>query len=157
LAARIDGDLLRQVAVRHRGGHFRDVAHLVGQVGGHEVHVVGEVLPGAADAADVRLPAELALGTDFADREGDVRGEGVELIDHGVDRVLQLQDLAADLDRDLLGQIAVRHRGGNLRDVADLGGQVTGHKVHAVGEVLPGAADTADVRLPAELAFRTDF
>ena len=29
----VDGDLLREVAVGHRGGHLGDVAHLAGQVG----------------------------------------------------------------------------------------------------------------------------
>src|SRR5690606_30302507 len=55
LAARVHGDLLRQVALRHGGRHQRDVAHLAGQVARHEVHRVGEVPPGALDALDVRL------------------------------------------------------------------------------------------------------
>ena len=46
----VDGDLLRQVAVGDGGGHLGDVAHLAGQVAGHRVDVVGEVLPGAGDA-----------------------------------------------------------------------------------------------------------
>ncbi len=44
---------LDKVAVGHRGGHFGDVAHLAGQVGGHGVHGVGQVLPGAGDALHV--------------------------------------------------------------------------------------------------------
>ena len=91
----VDGDLLRQVAVGDRGGHLGDVAHLAGQVAGHRVHVVGEVLPGAGDALHLRLAAELAFGADLARHAGHLRGEGVELVDHRVDGVLQLQDLAA--------------------------------------------------------------
>ena len=41
----------RQVAVGHGGHHLHDAADLLGEVGGHEVDVVGEVLPGAAHAA----------------------------------------------------------------------------------------------------------
>ena len=67
---------------RHRGGHLGDVADLAGQVGGHGVHVVGQILPGAADAFDLRLAAELAFGADFARHARHFRGEGVELIDH---------------------------------------------------------------------------
>ena len=37
-----------------------------GQVAGHLVDVVGEVLPGAGDAGHLRLAAELALGADLA-------------------------------------------------------------------------------------------
>ena len=94
LAAHVDGDLLRQVAVGDRGGDVGDVAHLGGEVAGHEVDVVGQVLPGAGDAVHVGLAAELAFGADFARDARHFRGEGVELIDHRVDGVLELQDLA---------------------------------------------------------------
>ena len=55
---------------RDRGRHLGDVAHLAGQVRGHGVHVVGEVLPRAADARHLRLAAELAFGADFAGHAG---------------------------------------------------------------------------------------
>src|SRR6202050_1130705 len=38
-------------------------------------------------------------------------GEGVELVDHGVDGVLQLEDLALHVDGDLAREVAARHRG----------------------------------------------
>src|SRR5207302_816998 len=80
LTAHINGDLLGQFAVGHRGGHIVDVAHLAGQVGRHEVDVVGEVLPDAADAAHLRLSAQLALAAHLAGDAGDLGGEGVELV-----------------------------------------------------------------------------
>ena len=40
------------------------------------------------------LAAELALGADLAGDAGDFGGEGAQLIDHRVDGVLELQDLA---------------------------------------------------------------
>ena len=49
------------------------------------------------------------------------RRERVELVDHRVDRVLELEDLAADVDRDLLAQVAPGDGGRDLGDVADLG------------------------------------
>ena len=48
-----------------------------------------------ADAATLRLPAQLAFGAHFPGDAGDLRGERVELIHHRVDGVLQLQNLAA--------------------------------------------------------------
>ena len=48
------------------------------------------------------LAAELAFGADLAGHAAHFAGEAVELIDHRVDRVLQLEDLAADVDGDLL-------------------------------------------------------
>ena len=82
LAADFDGDLLRQVAVGDRGGDARHVAELHGEVAGQLVDVVGQVLPGAGDAADLRLAAELAFGADLARHARHFRGERVELVDH---------------------------------------------------------------------------
>ena len=107
LAPDVDGDLLGQVAVGDGGGHLGDVAHLGGEVAGHEVDGVGQVLPRAGHALDLGLPAELAFGADLAGHAGDLGGEGVELIHHRVDGVLQLQDFALHVDGDLLGQVAV--------------------------------------------------
>src|SRR5438034_1274069 len=81
-------------------------------------------------------------------------GERREVVDHDVDGVLQLEDLALDVDGDLLGQVALGHGRRDLGDVADLTGEVGGHVVHRVGEVLPRARDAFDLGLAAELAFR---
>ena len=100
---------------------FGDAAHLVGQVAGHRVHVVGQVLPDAGDALHVGLAAELALGAHLARHARHLGGERVQLIHHRVERVLQLEDLALHVDGDLLGEVA---RGDGLRhlgDVAHLG------------------------------------
>ena len=61
-----------------------------------------------------------------------------QLVHHRVDRGLQLEDLAAGVDVDLLRQVALRDRGGDLGDVPHLAGQVVGHRVDVVGQVLPG-------------------
>ena len=102
LALGLDGDLLGEVAVGDGGRDVGDLAHLVGQVRRHDVHRLGEVAPRAADALDLGLAAEDALGADLAGDAGDLVGEGRELVDHRVDRVLQLEDLAARVDGDLL-------------------------------------------------------
>src|SRR5690606_23952583 len=101
-----DVDLAGEVAVGDRGGDLGDVTHLRGQVVGHEVDVVGEVLPDARHASHPGLTAQLALGADLAGDAGDLVGEGRELVDHGVEGVLELQDLALGVDGDLLGQVA---------------------------------------------------
>src|SRR5205823_2592838 len=123
-----------------------------GQVSGALVGLVGPRPPPAGAPRYRALPAELALGAHLAGDAGDLVGERPELVDHGVDRVLQLQDLAADLDGDLLGEIAAGDGRGHLGDVADLAGQVAGELVDVVGQVLPGAGDPGHDGLPAELA-----
>src|SRR5262249_60104145 len=110
-----------QITFGHRSGHLGDVAHLAGEVAGHGVDVVGQVLPGAGDAFHLGLPAELALGADLAGHAGHFRGEGAQLIDNcDVDGIFQLHDLALDIDGDLFRQVAVGHGGGDLGDVAPL-------------------------------------
>jgi hypothetical protein len=101
LAAHIDGDLARQVAARHRRRHLRDIAHLVGEVAAHCVDGVRQVFPGAGNTRHQRLAAQLAFGADFARHACHFRGEGTQLIDHRIDGFLELQDLAAHVDRDL--------------------------------------------------------
>src|SRR5262245_28234475 len=157
LAAHVHGDLLGEVAAGDRGGDLGDVADLRGQVRRHRVDVVGEVLPGAGDLRHLRLAAELAFGADLARDARHFRGERVELVHHGVDGVLELQDFALHIDGDLAGQVAARDRCGHLGDVADLRGEVARHRVDAVGEVLPGAGDAGHVGLAAETAFGADL
>src|SRR5262249_43819491 len=121
------------------------------------VDVVGEVLPDAADASDLRLTAELALGTDLARHARHFGGEGVELVDHGIDRLLQLQDFALHVGSDLARQVAVGDGSGHLGNVAYLTGEVARHGVDTVGQVLPGTGDTWYDGLTTETALGTDF
>src|SRR5581483_2969315 len=145
------------VAAGDSGRDLGDVADLVGQVGRHEVDVVGEVLPGAADTLHLRLTAEATLGTHLSSDSGDLVGERRQLVHHGVDRVLELEDLALDVDRDLLTEVAVGHRSRHLGDASHLIRQVRRHEVDVVGEVLPGPGHAFDSSLTAELSFRTHF
>ena len=85
------------------------------------------------------------------------RGERIELVHHRVDGVLQLEDFALHVHGDLARQVAARHRRGDLGDVAHLRRQVAGHRVHVVGQVLPGAGHARHLRLAAELAFGADL
>src|SRR6185369_1801170 len=116
-----------------------------------------QVLPGAGDAGHLGLAAELALGADLAGDARDFAGKAVELVHHGVDGVLQLEDFAAHVDRDLARQVAARHGGRHFGDVTDLGGEVARHRVDVVGEILPGAGDAGDVGLAAETALGADL
>ena len=157
LALGLDGDLLRQVAVGHRGGHVGDAAHLVGQVARHQVHVLGQVAPGPGHALHLGLTAELALGADLARHARDLVGERRELVDHRVHGVLELEHLALHVHRDLLREVALRHRRGHLDDVAHLVGQVARHEVHRVGQVAPGPGHALHLGLAAELALGADL
>ena len=66
LAFDIDGDFLGQIAIRHCRRHRGNVAHLRGQVAGHQVNVFGKILPCAGDTFDGCLPAKFSFGSHFA-------------------------------------------------------------------------------------------
>src|SRR5262249_55668458 len=131
-ALHVDGDLLREVAVGHGRGHFGDVADLRCEVLGNRVDFLCPTLPRAGHALHLGLTAELAFSSDLAGDARDFGGEGVELVHHHVDRVLQLQDFALHVDGDLLRQITFGDGRGHFGDVAHLGGQVTCHHNAAV-------------------------
>src|SRR6516165_9685977 len=67
-------------------------------------------------------------------RAGHLAGEGVQLVDHRVDGVLQLEDFALHVDGDLAAQVAARHRRGDFGDVTDLRREVRREQVDVVGE-----------------------
>ena len=95
----LDRDLARQVAVGDRGGDAGDVAHLVGQVADairFTLSVSSFQTP--EHAAHLGLAAELALDADVARDARHLVGERAQLVDHRVDGVLQLEQLAAHLD-----------------------------------------------------------
>src|SRR4029078_7016386 len=110
-------------------------------------------LPRARHALDPRLAAQNTVGSHFTRYARYFRRERPQLIDHRVDGALPREELAFDVYLDLLREVALRDGGGHVRDVADLRRQVAGHRVHRVGEVLPGPAPAFHLRLAAELAF----
>src|SRR4029077_10801520 len=156
-AGYVHGDLLGKVAAGDRGGDVGDVADLRGQVGGHEVDVVGQVLPCTGDAGHLGLAAELAFSADLARHARHFGGKRVELVHHGVDGVLQLQNFAPHVDGDLARKVAARDGGRHVGDVAHLRGQVAAHRIHRVGQILPGAGHAGHDRLAAKLAVGADL
>ena len=157
LSADVDRNFLREVPAGDRRRDFGDVSNLRRQIAGHRVDAVSQVLPCPGDAQHLRLTAEPAFGANFARNARHLGRKSVELIDHRVDGVLQLENLAPHIDGDLAGKIAACDRGRNLGDVAHLVGQIAAHRVDAVGEIFPRAGDPWHERLAAELAFCTDF
>src|SRR5206468_1305133 len=116
-----------------------------------------QVFPDARHTTHVGLAAELPFGAYLTCDAGDLRGEAVELVNHRVDGVFQLENLATHVRGDVLREVAVRYRSRDRGDVADLRRQVVRHEIDVVGEVLPGARDARYVRLPTEPAFGPDL
>ena len=139
LTARLHLDLLGQIPLGHGGRHVGDRAHLRREVGRELVHVVGEVLPGSRRAGHARLSAQLPFHAHLARHRGHLIREGGERVDHRVDRVRQLRDLPLGLQGELPPEIAVRDPRHDPRDSPHLPGEVGGHGVHVVGEILPHA------------------
>ena len=88
LALGLDGDLLGQVAAgRPRWRPGRCCAPGRSGCAAIELTLSVRSFQVPADAADLGLAAELALGADLAGHAGDLVGEGGELVDHRVDVV----------------------------------------------------------------------
>src|SRR4029077_4755713 len=133
LAAHVDRDLLRQIAIRNCSCDLGNISHLARQVAGHEVHVVSQIFPGSCDTGHLRLSTKLSVGTDFAGHASDFAGERIELVHHRVDGVFKFENFAFYVDRDLAGQVAAGNGRCHFGDVSDLTGQVPGHRVHRAG------------------------
>ena len=130
---------------------------MLGKIGRHDVHVVGEVLPRAGNSGDPSLSAKTAIGADLASDTGHFSGKGVKLVHHRVDRILQLQDFTFHVHGDLARQVAAGDRGCDLRDVPDLCGEVRREQVHVVGEVLPRTRNSRHHGLATQTPVRSDL
>src|SRR5204863_8806042 len=80
-----------------------------------------------------------------------------ELIDHHVDGLLELENLAFRFRRDLSRQIALGDRCRNIGDVADLTSEARRHRIHIVSEIFPGSADAGHFCLSTEFSFGAYF
>src|SRR5262249_48128178 len=104
------------------------------------------------DPLHVRLTSQLSLGADFSGDATNLGGEGVELVHHSVDGVLERQHFTLGVDGDLFGEVSLGHRSGHFGDVANLGGEIVGQEVDVVGQVLPNARCSLDFRLPTQVS-----
>ena len=123
-----------------------------------ELTLVGQILPGAGHAAHIGLAAQLAFGAHFARHARHFAGERVELIHHGVDGVLQLQNFAARVHRDLASTDRPSPPPWSPRAMLrtwDV--RLPAMELTLIGQILPDAADALHVRLAAQLAFRAHF
>ena len=147
---RVDGDLLRQVALGDRRRDVGDVAHLRGQVVREQVHVVGQIAPDAGGVGHLGLTAELAVGADLLRDARDLGGERAQLIDHAVDGGADAQELALDrlpldLERHLLREVALGDRADDARDLGGRLHQVADERVDGADAGAPAAAHRASV------------
>src|SRR5499427_637931 len=98
----------------------------------------------------VRLTAKLAFGSDLACHARHFGREGIELIDHGINSIFQLENFATNVDSDFAGEVPASHRGGNLGDVAHLVSEVSAHRVDGISQILPGSGYAGDDCLTPE-------
>src|SRR4029078_8348519 len=101
----------REVATGHGSCDLGNVADLGRQGCAHRVDRVSQVLPRACYVRLFGAATELAFRADLACHAKHFRGERVELVDHRVDGVLQLEDLAPHGDRARAREGAAEHAG----------------------------------------------
>ena len=98
----IDRDLLGEITACYCCGNFRNVAYLTGEIPGHEIYTVGQILPSTCHAMNVRLSAKNSFRADLARDAGYLRCKRAELVHHGVDGVFQLQNFPLHINSDHL-------------------------------------------------------
>jgi hypothetical protein len=132
-------------------------AHPVPQRSPAHIDVVCELGPRTLDPGHCSLSTENAAGADLHGDTGDFRGEGGELSNHGVHGVFELEHLALNVDLDSLREVSGGDSFGDVRDRADLIGQIARHRVDVHRQVGPSPLHTGNGRLATEDAVRADF
>ena len=117
----------------------------------------GEILPRSGRARHIGLTAETAFDADFAGDVGHLFGKCRQRVGHVVDGFGQRRHFTFRFDGEFLPQIAVRHGSHDFHDAAHLVGQIGGHDVDRVGQILPGSGNTGHVGLTAEFSVGSDF
>ena len=103
------------------------------------------------------MSAQFPFDTHFARDGGYLISEDSQRLDHAVDRVSKFGDFAFRFDQQFAFQVAIRDSGHNLRDSAHLVGQITGHEIHVVSEILPRSRNAFDFGLTTEFSFGANF
>ena len=93
----------------------------------------------------------MTLGAHLSGYPGYFSGEAIELVDHGIDGILQFQYLALNLNRNLLREVTLSNCGSYHGDIPYLIGQIGCQGVHVVGQLLPGTGHAFYLSLSAKL------
>jgi len=141
----------------HSRRHGGDVTHLRQSSTGHEVHRVRQVLPRARRRLSHRPwpPNVPPIGTDFARHARHFRGERAKLVHHCVNRVLQFQNFAFNVDRNLL-RTSPRSPQPSSRQpmLRTCAVKLPAIEFTEVRQILPRAGHTAHIGLTAKLCLR---
>ena len=103
------------------------------------------------------MASQFSFGADLARDARHFRSKRAQLIDHGVDRVFELENFATNTNGDFLGKVAISHRGRDVGNIPDLAGKISRHRVHRIGQILPRAGHSLHLGLAAKFSFGTDF
>ena len=149
LPMNLNRNFLGEVALGHRRRHVGDVSHLVGEVVGHQVDVVGEVFPDSGDPFDSGLTSQLTLSAHFPRYSRYLVGEGVQLSHHPVADLGRSQELPPErpaflVGQNALGKIPFGHRTDNPGDLLSRPGQVGDqlvYRLHALRPISLGSAE----------------
>ena len=151
------GDLSGEVPISYGSGHLRNISDLCGKITGHRVDAVGQILPSACNPPHFGLTSKFAFSTHFASHAGYFGCKRAKLIDHRVDSIFQLQNLAANIDSDFPGKIALGDCSSHFSDITNLVSQVPRHEIDVVRQILPCSRNTFHLGLTAKLPLRPNL
>jgi len=129
-----------------------------GEVRRHDVDVVCTIFPDPETPFPHRFATQFASRVNRAGHARNLGREGIDLIDyHRIDAVLKFEDLAFDINRECLRQVAIGHRDGRLGNISHLISQISCGNVDVIRQVPPDIGDAFDLSVVAKLALRAHF
>ncbi|KAH3673385.1 hypothetical protein WICPIJ_009837 [Wickerhamomyces pijperi] len=126
------------------------------QIGSHQVDIGDNFLPQTINVTDLSLNTQLTFNTDILSNSGNFTDEQLQRVHHLVDCQFQIKNLTLSLDMNLLGEVTISNSLGDVGDRSNLVGQVGGHSVNIVGQILPCAINTIHHSLTAQNTIDTD-
>src|SRR5205823_12655062 len=120
-------------------------------------HRVVQLLPRARDAFLLRLSATLPRRPGLALFPYTTLFRSRELVHHRVDRVLELEDLAFHVHRDLAREVSPRHGRRHVGDVPHLSREDDSPRLHSLAYVVRRPRHANHIRLAAEPPLGTDL
>src|SRR6185437_7566220 len=103
------------------------------------------------------LAAKYAFRTYFPCNPCYFRAEYIKGINHLVQVIFQLEELALHIYRNLLAQVAPRYRDSHIRYVPYLARKVTTHCIYIICKLFPDSCNVWHIGLAAQFTFSTYF
>src|SRR5690348_16635556 len=114
-------------------------------------------LPDTTNTSYLSLSSQLSFSSYFTSYTSYFTSEGLELVHHGIDCILQLEDFSFGICCHLLGKISIGYGSCYLSDSSYLACKIGSHSIYIIGQILPDSFYSLYVSLSAKFSFCSYF